>query len=114
MGGWRLFWHYTVEKTLAFAPGHGAAAITCEGYVGCDLTVLTATVVGGYFVSIQTALAGFPAASLDEKDAGPWLGRMAFARWAVLKALKWAWRVFTGSSVPGCLLSLNDTSTAWN
>ena len=61
----------------------------------------------------QTALAGFPAASLDEKDAGPWFGRTASVWWAVLKALKWAWLVFTVFIVLGCLLSLNDVGTAW-
>ena len=76
MGGWRLFWHHTVEKTLAFAPGLGAAATTCEGYVGCDLTVLTATVVvGGYFVFTQLSPVFRPPRSMKRtlaRGLGEW------------------------------------------
>lgn len=111
----RVIWHCAVEQTLAFAPGLGATSMTYEGRVGHNMTVLaTAAVVVGYFIFIQTALPGFPAASRREKDAAPWLVHAACAWLVVVKLLKWAWVAFAVVIVLGCLLSVTDEGRTWN
>ena len=115
VGGVWLFWHNAVAQTLAFAPGLGATSMTQEGYAGRDLTVLaTLVVVAGYFVFTQTALPGFRAAYASEKHDSEWLGEVAFGWCLVATMLKWAWLVFAGFVVLGCLLSLTDRGTTWN
>ena len=115
VGGMRLFWHYAVAQTLAFALGLGATSMTQEGYAGRDLTVLaTLVVVAGYFVFAQAALSGFRAAYASEKDDSEWLGEVALGWCIVAKLLKWAWLVFAIVIVLGCLLSVTDEGRTWN
>jgi hypothetical protein len=115
VGGCRIIWHYAVEQTLAFAPGLGATAMTHEGHVGHDMTVLaTLVVVAGYFVFTQTALPGFTGPYQAEKNAAPQLGRVALLWCAIAKTLKWAWLVFAIFIVLGCLLSISDEGRTWN
>ena len=115
VGGCRVFWHYAVEQTLAFAPGHGATSMTHEGHVGRDLTVLTTlVVVAGYFLFVQTALPGFMAAYASEKHQSQWLDNMAFGWWITVNALKVAWLACAVIIVLGCLLSVTDEGRTWN
>lgn len=115
VGGMRLFWSHAVEQTLAFAPGLGAGSMTQEGYVGRDLTILaTVVAVAGYFVFTKTALPGFRAAYASEKHDSGWLGEVAFGWCLVATMLKWAWLVFAGFVVLGCLLSVTDEGRTWN
>lgn len=115
MGGTWLFWRHAVEHSLAFAPGLGAASMTQEGYAGRDLTLLaTLVVVAGYLLFTKTALPGFRAAYASEKHDSGWLGEVAFGWCLVATMLKWAWLVFTGFVVLGCLLSLTDEGRTWN
>ena len=115
VGGCRVFWHYAVGQTLAFAPGLGATSMPPEGRVAHDMTVLTTLVmVAGYFLFVQTALPGFTAAYASGKHQYQWLDNAAFGWWITVNVLKVAWLVFAVVIVFGCLLSVNDEGRTWN
>lgn len=114
--GCGAFWHYAVDKTLAFAPGLGALSLTKEGIQARSLTVLaTAVVLTASLTFALFAVYGFkPAYQRASEQKASRLNRAACAWWAIIKVIMFGWLICDALVVLGCVLSLSDEGGSWN